>query len=102
MKNKTLKLVALLAIAAIGLYALNKSKKTNKKAEELVDSGLTQATKENPLVVKIPQNQELNIEMVYTFNGTDYIKQLMGPTVKSVPQKITKEEFDKVYQEFLL
>lgn len=107
MKNKNIKIIALLLVATVGLVALYRSKKSETITESVsvkendLETLLSEATSENPFFFyKKTDNPE--VSMSYVFNGTKYTKQLMGPSVRSIPVNITKEEFVEAYNAYLL
>lgn len=107
MKKNSIKIVALLAVAAIGIFALYKS----KKSEPLIESKeikqndleklLSEATPEKPFTFS-KKTETSGVTMDYVYNGKLYTKQLMGATVRSTPKEITKEEFVEAYNAYLL
>lgn len=107
MKNKNIKIIALLLVATVGLVALYRSKKSETITESVsvkendLETLLSEATSEKPFSFsKKTDNPEAS--MVYVFNGTNYIKLLTVPNVRSVPVNITKEEFVEAYNAYLL
>lgn len=107
MKNKNIKIIALLAVAAIGIFALYKSKKSeplietkNSQNNDLEDL-LSKATSEKPFSFS-KKTETSGVTMDYVYNGKLYTKQLMGATVRSTPIEISKEEFVEAYNAYLL
>ena len=107
MKKNSIKIIALLAVAAIGIFALYKSKKSDTISESVVEKEndletlLSKATVENPFSFK-PKSENDSLSTQYVFNGKIFTKQLMGPNVRTVPSEISKEEFVEAYNEYLL
>lgn len=107
MKNKTLKIVALLAIASIGIFALYKSKKseplieTKNSQNNDLEGLLSKATPKEPFRFS-KKTETSGFTMDYVYNGKLYTKKLMGANVRSTPREITKEEFVEAYNAYLL
>jgi len=101
MKNKKLKIAALLAIAVVGLVALNKVKNKAKTVKSEVKNELPLATPEKPLTFTVPGSSK-DITIRYSFDGKKYLKYQEGPNIRVVPEEIQKEEFESAYNSFLL
>lgn len=107
MKKNSIKIIALLAVATIGIFALYKSKKSeplietkDSKNNDLEDL-LSKATPKEPFTFSKKQGND-GLSTQYVFNGKIFTKQLMGPNIRSVPSSITKEEFIEAYNAYLL
>lgn len=109
MKNKNIKIVALLIIAAVGIFALSTTKKSsnnsvltdNASNPKTLEDNLTNASSEKPFVFD-KKTENPDVFLSFSYNGKEYVKQLTGPTVRSTPTVITKEEFENEYSKYLL
>lgn len=107
MKKNSIKIIALLAVATIGIFALYKSKKSeplietkDSKNNDLEDL-LSKATSKEPFRFS-KKTETSGFTMDYVYNGKLYTKKLMGANVRSTPIEITKEEFVEAYNAYLL
>lgn len=107
MKKNSIKIVALLAVAAIGIFALYKNKKSETITESVsvkendLETLLSEATTKKPFRFS-KKTETSGFTMDYVYNGKLYTKKLMGPNVRSTPIEITKEEFVEAYNAYLL
>lgn len=107
MKNKTFKIVALLLVASVGLFVLSKNKKSQEnkltlsdESSKTIEEQIATTSSEKPL--SFAQKTGISNFLTFSYNGKDFTKQLTGPTVRSVPTSITKEEFIEAYNAYLL
>lgn len=97
MKNSTVKTLGIIALAAIALVAMNKLKKGKEEGTLALASD-----KSIPEIFIVKDNDsQIDVSTHYSIKDGKYYSQMMGPTIRSTPLEITKEEYTKAYSAYL-
>lgn len=89
MKKSTAKIIALVTLAAIAVYAISQHVNKRNQAAPAASSNVT------PDGFEVPEGDNIK---KYWKDGEKYMYQLTGPLVKSKPQEIGQAEYESAFR----